>query len=85
MAQIDKVLLIDADIMVDNVIIDCEIELGAGGRLPNYDGYYIVTPKITEQKLDTKNKSMIDDVTVLEIPTDEVGNEFGTTFAIARE
>lgn len=37
-------------------------------KSPIYDGDYVVTPKVTEQMLATKDKRMIDDVTVLEIP-----------------
>ena len=61
---------------------DMEIEIGldegSGGKLPTYDGEYIVTPKpFEEQVLATKNKSLVDDVTVLEIPYSEVTNPEG--------
>lgn len=49
-----------------------------------YAGPYEVTPlAFTEQKLPTKNKNMLDDVTVFEIPYDEVSNPTGTTVVIA--
>lgn len=48
-----------------------------------YTGEYIVTPKVNAQSLDTDNKLMTDDVTVLEIPYAEVSNPFGTTISIA--
>lgn len=84
MAQIDKVLYLDADLTVENLVIDCDIENGAGGRLPNYTGDYTIVPNVVSQTIDTINKSMISDIVVKEIPTDEVSNEYGITFAIAR-
>lgn len=51
--------------------------------MPIYEGEYIVTPRTTVQYLDTDNKMMTDDVTVLEIPYSEVSNLYGTTISIA--
>ena len=48
-----------------------------------YTGEYIVTPQTYEQYLNTDNKLMTDDVTVLEIPYSEVSNLYGTTISIA--
>lgn len=45
-----------------------------GDRLPNYEGSYEITPRVVEQMLGTKDKSMIDDVTVNAIPYVEVSN-----------
>lgn len=95
MSVIEKVLVIDADIKsevpinaevkIENMIINCDVGTGMGGTLPYYKGEYVVTPKAYEEQiLPTKDRSMKEDVKVLEIPTDEVGNEYGTTFAIAR-
>lgn len=50
---------------------------GEGGRLPDYDGTYEVTPKINAQTLATKDKSMTDNVTVLAVPYSEVTNPQG--------
>ncbi len=55
---------------------------GDGGRLPDYDGDYEVTPKTEDQLLNTENKSMTKDVVIKKIPTFEVSNESGTTFII---
>ena len=44
---------------------------------PSYDGPYEVTPRFYEQKLETKEKLMIDDVTVEVIPAHEVTNPAG--------
>ena len=46
-------------------------------KSPTYDGDYIVTPKVIEQMLPTKDKRMIDDVTVLKIPYYETINVAG--------
>lgn len=52
-----------------------------------YDGVYVVTPKINiDQILETKDKIMENDVTVLKIPLWETSNESGgTTVYIAME
>ena len=44
---------------------------------PSYDGPYEVTPRFYEQVLETKEKLMIDDVTVDVIPVHEVTNPAG--------
>lgn len=54
-------------------------------HIAKFDGDYTVTPKVTAQTLSTKSKLMTDDLTVREIPTFEVGNDFGTTFYIGKE
>lgn len=51
-------------------------------RLPDYEGPYEATPMITEQFLETKDKSMLDDVTINPIPYQEVSNPYGTTVSI---
>ena len=48
-----------------------------GERLPNYEGEYNVIPRVNEQVLETKDKSMIDDVTINAIPYVEVSNVGG--------
>ena len=44
---------------------------------PVYEGEYSVTPRFVEQKLETKDKLMTDDVTVEIIPAHEVTNPAG--------
>lgn len=51
-------------------------------KYPEYEGPYEVTPKIQEQVLETRNTSMLDDVTVLEIPYEEVTNLGGGLTAV---
>ena len=51
-----------------------------------YEGDYEVTPTVEGQKLETKQKYMTDDVTILAIPFYEVGNTSGgNTVYIANE
>lgn len=56
---------------------DVGVEIGKAGRLPDYDGEYEVTPRLEEQILPTKDKSMIDDVTVDPIGVLRVSNPSG--------
>ena len=82
MSMYNNVFTIDSEPLK----LDFEIIMG-GGKLPSYEGEYTVTPKaFIEQTLETKNKSMASDVTVLEIPYSEVSNpEGGITVNIAYE
>lgn len=51
-----------------------------------YEGDYEVIPRTVEQTMPTKEKVMLDDVTVKAIPTYEVSNGAGgQTFYIAKE
>lgn len=52
-------------------------------QLPDYTGSYVITPLAYQaQTLDTENKTMAEDLTVLEIPLYEVSNEYGITINI---
>lgn len=50
---------------------------------PNYDGEYIIVPKVEEQILETKNKITRENIEVKEIPYLETSNEYGYTITIA--
>lgn len=54
---------------------------------PVYDGEYVVTPKAyDEQRLETRGKTMVEDVIVEKVPFYEVSNEAGgMTCYIAEE
>lgn len=54
-----------------------------GSILPVYKGSYEVTPMTVQQLLSTKEKHMLDDVTIHEIPYFETTNEYGETVSIA--
>ncbi len=71
------VRLLEGSLSSGTILIDSELDIGSGGRLPNYEGDYTVIPKVYEQTLATKNKSMTDDVTVEAVPYAEVSNPSG--------
>lgn len=51
-----------------------------------YAGDYVVTPKVVEQVLPTKDKVLVDDITIKEVPVFRVSNTSGgTTVYIAKE
>lgn len=64
----------------DELELNLEFELGTlirgGGGIP-YEGPYQVTPKVNEQILLTRDKTMEDDVTIFEIPYSSVSNPQG--------
>lgn len=61
-----------------------EIKKITGGE--EYKGSYQVTPKVNEQVLETKEKVMKDNLTVVAIPFFETSNEVGgNTVYIAKE
>lgn len=67
---------LDVDLSIEGNL-ELTINEGGGSPLPYYDGAYEVTPRKVEQILETKNKSMRDDVKVNEIPYLEVSNPQG--------
>lgn len=52
-------------------------EVNEVSKEANYDGEYIVTPKLEEQTMPTKGKVMEDDVKINKIPITVVSNESG--------
>lgn len=50
--------------------------------IEQYEGDYTVIPKVSEQKMQTKNKMMKENVTIEQIPFHEFSNETGTTVVI---
>jgi len=82
-----RILPLDISVSTGDMEIDIGMSDSGGGKLPTYEGEYVVIPKpFTEQVLETKNKSLVDDVTVLEIPYSEVTNpEGGITANIGYE
>ena len=50
-----------------------------------YEGDYIVTPKAHLQSLPTRNKYMVNNLTVLQVPYYETSNTYGNTVYIASE
>lgn len=80
-------MVIDIELLTTPKVIELDVELGTiiyEGGGPPYEGEYDVTPKIEEQTLFTKNKTMKKDVTIHEIPYSETTNpEGGKTVNIA--
>ena len=57
-----------------------------GGSYDSYKGEYNVVPARREQVLETQNKLLKENITIIEIPYSEVSNlGGGNTFYIARE
>lgn len=69
--DIDMSLTLDTSVRIE---FDVGVEMGTGGRLPDYEGDYEVTPRLVEQVLPTNGRSMNDDVTVREVPVARVSN-----------
>ena len=78
----NSVLHLDIDMLAGSQFFDIELVGGGSGRLPNYTGAYEVDPRKVEQVLETKNKSMRDDVTVNPIFYAETSNLGGGLTAI---
>lgn len=66
--------------------ISIGFNVGGTSQIPPYEGKYEVTPKTyDEQVLPTKNKRMINNLTVKKIPQYEVSNDSGYTLIIGDE
>ena len=76
-------LAIDLETQIQEISFEFNESMAGGvAPLPYYKGEYSVTPKITEQTLETKNKSMLQDVSISGIPKEETHNAYGTTLTI---
>lgn len=85
LAQRDETFIFTFEEPEINFTIDEAIVI-SGERYDVYDGEYVVTPKAhNETILETREKLMADDVTVLKIPYYETSNESGLTVYIAGE
>lgn len=62
--------------------IKLKITEGGGGAYPVYTGETEVEPKTIAQTLETANKTVLDDISVLKIPYFETSNLKGTTAII---
>lgn len=82
--SLDTSVEFDSDIDFETEVVqnDFDIEFAEaiivqGERLPNYEGEYNVIPRVNEQTLNTKDRSMVKDVKVEAIPYVEVTNVGG--------
>lgn len=64
--------------------VDDAVMIGSGDSEP-YVGDYTIVPKTTAQIMQTRGKTMLDNVTITEIPYYETDNSKGTTVYIAKE
>ncbi len=65
------------------VPIKLTVSEGGGSVYPVYTGETTVTPKVKESiELETKNKVVLDNIVVEEIPYYETSNIKGTTFIV---
>ena len=71
---INGVLHLDVDMTESSQEFEVELVGGGSGRFPYYTGTYVVDPRKVDQTLETKNKSMRDDVTINPIFYAETGN-----------
>lgn len=72
-----------AEIQDNSATLETSDVLVVHDKLPEYAGSYEITPLAYEaQTLETKDKTMTENLTVLEIPLFEVSNEYGTTVNI---
>lgn len=86
LAQCDETFIFAFEEPQINFTIEEAIIVNEGGNYDIYRGEYVVTPKAYDSTvLETKEKLMTDDVTVLEIPYYETSNESGLTVYIAGE
>ena len=70
--------------ITEDTPIELKVEEGTftEGTGERYKGPYTVVPEVTVQTLETKNKTMLENVTVKEIPRHEISNLYGTTLII---
>lgn len=78
----NNVLHLDVELTTSSQQIELELVGGGSGRLPYYLGDYEVDPRKVEQTLETKNKSMRDDVKVNPIFYAETSNISGGLTAV---
>ena len=59
------------------IVLDYDLEVvygGEGGKFPDYEGSYDITPKVGTQVLSTRHTSLTDDLTINAIPVQETTN-----------
>ena len=88
----DKALYLDIEIQTPKELeialddnqeyLEFTIDATSGGQLPWYNGAYVVDPRKVEQTLETKFKSMRDDVTINPIFYAETANLGGGLTAV---
>ena len=75
----------EAELVTNQVVFDTDLVtvIQTYGNVPVYEGDYVITPSAhNQQVLETKDKLLEENVTVLKIPTSETHNQYGLTFYI---
>lgn len=81
--EADKV---DFDISSENPSFAPDLFYSTGSvPVPSYRGEYVVTPKTSQQVLNTAGYKMLDNVTVKKITYAETSNQYGVTAWIGEE
>lgn len=70
---------------IQQIIGKIDIPLSDNRDISEYEGDYVVTPKVASQTLSTKEKLLHEDILILEIPYYETSNESGKTIYIGGE
>ena len=82
MSDVQRVMYLDVELNESTTELDITFDATAGGRLPYYEGAYVVDPRKVSQTLETQNKSMRDNVVVNEIYYAETSNLGGGLTAV---
>lgn len=77
-----RVMYLDVELNTNEVMLDITFDASAGGRLPYYDGATVIDPRKVEQELETKNKSMHDNIVINPIYYAETSNLGGGYTAV---
>lgn len=76
-APIQRIDLINTSVNQNVGVTQGVITVPVYKDIPEYQGVYDVTPKVVEQRMETKDKFMRDDMTIKSIPFFNVSNTSG--------
>ena len=82
MSNVQNVMYLDVELNESSTELDIVFDDMSGTRFPFYEGPYLVDPRKVEQTLNTKSKSMSDNVTVKPIYYAETSNLGGGLTAV---
>lgn len=75
-------MTISVNIKAPKITVDAYRASVGGVPYDEYIGSYTITPKTNNQTMETENKVMTNDVSILAIPYYETSNQSGTTVII---
>lgn len=80
---------VQGHVSVSPLSISADVSLGRvtiiHSDMPDYEGEYEVTPATEAQTLNTKNRTMRDDLNINKIPYYDVANPYGRTIYIGSD